>query len=749
MAKSANSAAVPPRTVELQLLRHGPSHNQLLSPLTDYLALCGDHPSSSLRIPLEHSALLTRLRALRYHDSEETRRSQLDETSRIVSDAMASVPGLIAELSAGGRKRDQLVHLSIATNAAELALVPFEMAIAPGGTPGAGQPLCLQTEVPICLTRRSRNARNDEFDWDRPPRILLVASDAGGPIPLRQHYAVLRKLIDPWLPVFPGDKESDRRAKRRRMLQVLLHADVDSLEELLDRESFTHIHVLAHGCLLPGDDRRFGLAFHDVADEDAVDAVSGARLGRILGRRPKSHGSYCPMVVTLAACDSAGQGGVQTPGSSVAFEIHDSGVPLVVGSQFPLSFDGSVVMTEQLYRGFLDGIDPRRVVWETRRALRARSTERIATAPGMSASQTAHDWASMTVYAALPGNLDLVLPRHRRERVVARMNNGLAMLDDFIEYMGNQAGDRQRRNHQEGDQLISQVRQEVSRFSRFVRSDAAQTPRDRAQNEGILASAQKRLGIALVTLSRAMRLSDDQGAVKPSGDVGAVGDEPSDLATEWWDSLAKSRDAYGRVFQNSRSDGWALVQYLVNAFALTRESLPDIWVTANYMIRADIASPTLRTRAWALAGLAELKLVQWAWHASQAPVSLAPRPGLPLKPHAIQQAAQFVNDTFDPQTVQEEILELLRALVDLRDDAPFELTSTYKQLSRYRVFLSDFSCFKKTDGGAASALETPLDTEKLFEADDTFKVLLDFLADQACPLLEEFAWDFASADDMG
>lgn len=737
MANSGNSAAVAPRAVELQLLRHGPSHNQLLSPLTDYLALCGDHPSSSLRIPLEHSALLTRLRALRYHDSEETRRSQIDETSRIVSDAMASVPGLIAELSSGGRRRDQLVHLSIATNAAELALVPFELAIAPGGTPGAGQPMCLQTEVPICLTRRSRNARNDDFDWDRPPRILLVASEAGGPIPLRQHYAVLRKLVDPWLSIYPGDTEAQRRVKRRRILQVLARADIDSLEQLLDKESFTHIHVLAHGCVLPGDDRRFGLAFHDTTSEGGVDAVSGARLGRILGRRPRVHGAYCPTVVTLAACDSAGQGGVQTPGSSVAFEIHDSGVPLVVGSQFPLSFDGSVVMTETLYHGFLNGIDPRRVVWETRRALRARSIERLASAPGMADAPTAHDWASLTVYAALPGNLDQVLPRHRRARVVARMNNSLAMLDDFIAGKGQGAGDNV------DDQLIARVRREVKRFSRFVAEDALQSPRDRAQSEGILASALKRLGLAFVTISQSMQQARDGATSGTETALGAASDLYAEMRKEWWDLLAKSRDAYGRVIHNARSEGWALVQYLVNAFALTREALPDVWVVAMYLIRADLAAACPQKRAWATAGLAELKLLQWAWHLANAPTSHDPRPGLPLKAYAMKEAARFVKDTFNAASIQEEILDLLRTLVDLRDEAPFELASTWKQLARYRVFLYDFTYVKST----TSAHEAALDTTQLFAADETFRELLDFLDDRACALLAEFMVDGESDDD--
>ena len=51
------------RTLTLELLRHGPAHNQLLSPLTPYLALCENHPAVTLQLPMEHNQLLHRLGA--------------------------------------------------------------------------------------------------------------------------------------------------------------------------------------------------------------------------------------------------------------------------------------------------------------------------------------------------------------------------------------------------------------------------------------------------------------------------------------------------------------------------------------------------------------------------------------------------------------------------------------------------------------------------------------------------------------
>ena len=38
-------------TITLELLRHGPAHNQLLSPLTPYLALCENHGAVTMHVP--------------------------------------------------------------------------------------------------------------------------------------------------------------------------------------------------------------------------------------------------------------------------------------------------------------------------------------------------------------------------------------------------------------------------------------------------------------------------------------------------------------------------------------------------------------------------------------------------------------------------------------------------------------------------------------------------------------------------
>ena len=70
------------KTIHLEILRQGPPHNQLLSPLTEYLALCENHPAVPVRLPFEHAVLLRRMKALRYEDKAEYRPADVDEVLR-------------------------------------------------------------------------------------------------------------------------------------------------------------------------------------------------------------------------------------------------------------------------------------------------------------------------------------------------------------------------------------------------------------------------------------------------------------------------------------------------------------------------------------------------------------------------------------------------------------------------------------------------------------------------------------------
>ena len=115
------------RTITLELLRHGPPHNQLLSPLTPYLALCENHAAVTVQLTFEHNQFLHRLRALSYRLGEEARVFQLRDTAVTLGALLAGVPGLTAELSRQGENADSHTHIRLIVSASELALLPFEL----------------------------------------------------------------------------------------------------------------------------------------------------------------------------------------------------------------------------------------------------------------------------------------------------------------------------------------------------------------------------------------------------------------------------------------------------------------------------------------------------------------------------------------------------------------------------------------------------------------------------------------------
>src|SRR5262249_10460227 len=54
---SMNACHMDIRTVTVELLRAGPRHNQLVSPLTQYLGVCGNAAAGRVSLPYEHGDL--------------------------------------------------------------------------------------------------------------------------------------------------------------------------------------------------------------------------------------------------------------------------------------------------------------------------------------------------------------------------------------------------------------------------------------------------------------------------------------------------------------------------------------------------------------------------------------------------------------------------------------------------------------------------------------------------------------------
>ena len=412
------------RTISLELLRHGPAHNQLLSPLTQYLALCENHSAVTVQVPFEHNQLLHRLRALSYRLGEEPRQFQIRDTAGVLGALLAEVPGLTADVNCRQRgvTTDPITHLRLVLSASELALLPFELALAPNGFPGAGQSLLLQSQMPLCITRETRRVPDDFVEWPTHPRLLLVSASPRGyaPVPTEAHLLALRKVLDPWIDTTEEEDGSTRRERVARHLSILTHASAESIEAACASGRYTHVHILAHGHeYLDGFDVRFGLALHNSSDPEAVDVVTGERLATALRVTARgANGELCrPAVVTLASCHSGNVGTVAGAGASVAHALHEAGVPMVIASQFPLSYAASVRLVEVLYEGLLWGEDPRNLLVDLRRQMHTQFP-------------TTHDWASLVAYASLPPNFERQLAAVQIRRAKASIDVALRVADE-------------------------------------------------------------------------------------------------------------------------------------------------------------------------------------------------------------------------------------------------------------------------------------------------------------------------------
>lgn len=674
------------RTITLELLRHGPAHNQLLSPLTPYLALCQNHGAVTLHMPFEHNQFLYRLSALGYRINEESRIFQLNDTARVMGEILAMIPGLTAESNKDDDTDEPLTHLRLILSASELALLPFELALSPNGFPGAGQHLLLQPQTPICLTRETRRVTDDTFRWPKSARVLFVAASPPevGTIPLESHLLALRRLVGPWVKYYDDNDPEARRTRVEERLYFLPAASIEAIEKACADGRFTHVHILAHGVeRKEGYDTRFFLALHDARDPGRTDYINGSRLATALraSRNPDSEGLAQPAVVTLASCNSGTVGSVigsaAGAGASIAHALHESGIPMVVAGQFPLSFEGSVCLVECLYEGLLWGTDPRRLLYDLRRRLYARFPER-------------HDWSSLTAYVSLPADFDSQLADVRIERAMGSINAAMNHADEvtrraFAEEFSSdssQQGQGSPSDATESQELLEGALEKIAAAKRRLQRLVDCIPAKRSRIYGNLASTEKR-----------------QGEVLYSAIHSEIFDLADEKLEESYDLLRKARDHYWDSFLLNRSSSWAVVQYLSLTLVMQHSAkFPDLnpipgekqanaereeqgqgpeeqetaerdldalWSMAHLLSRYDLRSKSRTRNIWACSNLIELYMLAHV---------MPPNKGRPRPAEASRRA-----------------LEHTDTLIDLAGRDSFEVYSTRRQVFRYMKWFAEIA----------------------------------------------------------
>jgi hypothetical protein len=385
-----------------------------------------------------------------------------------------------------------------------------------------------------------------------------------------------------------------------------------------------------------------------------LDRVSGARLAGAIRPVRQRHPQTlaCPTVVTVASCNSGNVGSVAGAGASIAHALHEAGIPLVIGSQFPLSFPGSVIMVETLYNGLLWGQDPRVLVSNLRRQLHAQFPE-------------FHDWASIAAYASLPSDFEAGIESMQLSRVMAYIDTAMGHADAVTKIVTR----FRRGEHQIGstitdpERLLAPARDRMDRARARLEQILQQEAGRRALVFGLLASTEKRQAAVLHTISESSYVSEDNRG-------------RDRLASRRL--LERARDHYWQSFLRDRAGGWAVVQYLsldlvirhwkvhapsaTPAPRATTDNEPterdpvNLWRLAEILSIQDLSSKDARTVEWALGNLIELYV-------------LAP--------------FRELTDVTTPKEAEANALSYTRELVAKAGADSFEVYSTRRQMLRY------------------------------------------------------------------
>lgn len=604
-------------TVTVELLRAGPRHNQLVSPLTAYLGVSGNSPASQVSLPYEHGEFERRLRELQYGVQDPAHASRtaevLDQTGREIAQLLARIDGVAGKLNSSEASTSTLTHLRIVLSASELAMLPFEATKVPTGSVPGALYLALQTRPPVCITRHIRSVSAEGTPWPTDPRILFVA---GPNTPRPEHEEALRAVLQPW---------RDRNGGLDSSLTVLVSPSIDAIEDALaagaaEGRPYSHVHVLAHGDLLDPSDRRgpTGLVL-----DSGSQPVSGSRLASAL-TSIAGRGHAPPAVVTLASCDSAQQPGVRATDASVAHDLHDRGIPLVVASQFLLSVPGSVPFVQRFYKGQLEGEHPLLSMWEVRNSLHSQFGAQV------------HDWASLVVYEALPSNLESQLEELRYWQARRALDGALHRLEKLSE------------PHRLDPNARDRAIKEVDRRSAGLPVQGPYT----LECLGLKAAAHKRIG--QTALKRAIDGTPDDAR---AGNWIAEGRRRfSDARSIYWKATKAFMSSSSEPLRRKSNLHWLLGQVIsLDAWLGSRFDRRHL-DAAIFAAQIDLDCTTETDRAWARTSLVELSLLRLA----DPDLGMAQR-----------------------QDIAREVIQHAEAVVELAGRTSEQVTTTRRQLKRY------------------------------------------------------------------
>ncbi len=219
-------------------------------------------------------------------------------------------------------KKNKRVVVTIRSAASELFRLPWELAQLDGNTPICNTDgVVLRYEVPAA--KNNGADCTSESRWGHDNRIAVAWSHQGGAV----SWGGLVELVQGLVPEFDSERD------------VLRHASVASLKALLQQDPRVRIlHILCHG----GGNAQTGYGL-------LLDGSDKPVSPEVLGRLFREHGQHVRLVI-LSACQSSNAGDADSTTASVAMHIHQSGVPAVIASRYPLTMRGALAISNALYK---------------------------------------------------------------------------------------------------------------------------------------------------------------------------------------------------------------------------------------------------------------------------------------------------------------------------------------------------------------------------------------------------------------
>jgi hypothetical protein len=541
----AASALITSQMIEFH--RFGRSQ-ATLSPDSKYIRTTGwGEPAKEVSPGFDYERLLENLNLLRYENVG---------TSDEVGAARTALADEAALLMPQIHVRDgELRQIDLVTNAGELWAFPFEAMFARNTAWLQG------TDHGVVLTRRIRSDYSGEtIPWPAKPLVLFAHAPATRDLTaslIDDHLRALTRALGPW-----------SRGKDARDAGLLVVREVVSADQLARERStrpFGYVHLLAHGALVPQRLKQkevWGLRL----GYEGEPGIEPAKIAQALTPTPEDR---LPLVVTLAACDTANQSDPAFATHSVVQDLHRAGVPVVLGSQLPLTQSGSVTLTAAFYDCVLQGEDVRAALHAGRVAL-------------FNDKSAGHDWLSLVGYVRLP-------PEGYAEHLLELgLRAELGMLD-AVQQRADQLSLKSGTLDEFAD-LETRLRHRLASLD--ARKCHLTKRRDLLDEcNGLQASAFKRLAELLFIRS----LRHQQGA--------------SDALEKSKQALIESAELYRQAYRANINSHWLGVQHLALEAALTgRTAQPADLSIVTYV--AEIARDVQRAEGkprdyWACGTLAE------------------------------------------------------------------------------------------------------------------------------------------------